>query len=155
LDSFTLGWDGDGGREHASSRLRCLRASVGPLTSDVTPLCASQSPPEIIGERVLQTFMDPGDRDGKSIFSSRHRDLLVAYVVVVFMHVCDFAAVPIKCVALDLGVSMPKVRDYCAYMGCKMSKSQDLDGSGAVAKAKLSVPLNFPERRKRAAAKKT
>eukprot|EP00037_Helgoeca_nana_P008798 m.77894 g.77894 ORF g.77894 m.77894 type:complete len:418 (+) comp19150_c0_seq1:10-1263(+) len=114
-----------------------------------------ESPPEIIGERVLQTFMDPGDRDGKSIFSSRHRDLLVAYVVVVFMHVCDFAAVPIKCVALDLGVSMPKVRDYCAYMGCKMSKSQDLDGSGAVAKAKLSVPLNFPERRKRAAAKKT
>eukprot|EP00038_Savillea_parva_P030833 m.80624 g.80624 ORF g.80624 m.80624 type:complete len:433 (-) comp9365_c0_seq2:99-1397(-) len=104
-----------------------------------------ENPPKIIADKVIATFTDPGDFEDKRIFSPQRRDCLVSYIIVVFLHVCDFAAVPVACLAKDLSLSAAKVREHCRYVGCTPG-----GGSGTV---QLKVPLAFPERRKRAAPK--
>lgn len=124
---------------------------VGALcTYELTIFRGSQSPPEVIGDRLVQTFTGPHEKDEKCIYEGRHKDLLTSYILITFLHVCDFNPVPVKCLSTDLGVPSPKMREYCVYAGCKSAKSVTA-GAGAVGKVKLTVPLTFPERRKRTA----
>eukprot|EP00040_Diaphanoeca_grandis_P016903 m.87649 g.87649 ORF g.87649 m.87649 type:complete len:445 (-) comp26102_c0_seq1:51-1385(-) len=100
--------------------------------------------PDVIVGVSLKTFTE--QNEGKFRMSSFQKDLIVAHICVVYIHLLDFAAVTTKPVALDLGQPNTKIQEHFRAIGCTVSKDKAIDGHVATLKA----PLTFPKKLGRA-----
>ena len=98
--------------------------------------------PLVVQERFLEEFteVEEGESTQRRMISSKNKDKLISYILVLSLFVEDFQLDP-SLITADLQENTTKINDHLRALGCEMTNTKE------GRQAALKAPLKFPKPR--------